>query len=121
MCVYLFACRYLNQVDGKKKSSGEVAPAAKVKGKSKKKVVFEVDEDYVVDDAVEDEAGQPSSESDDDFDMSKVSLLPIFILYIYFCEMCTPRNNLVELNCHIHLNFLVKFIFCFHFLWSELS
>ena len=75
----------------------------------------------MVDDAVEDEAGQPSSESDDDFDMSKVSLLPIFILYIYLCEMCTPSNTLVALNGPIHLNFPVKFIFCFHYLWSELS
>ena len=82
MYVYFLHCPYLIQVDGKKKSSGEVAPAANVNVKSKKKVVFEVDEDYVVDDAVEDEAGQPSSESDDDFDMSKVCLLPIYILYI---------------------------------------
>ena len=89
MYVYLLHCPYLIQVDGKKKSSGEVAPAANVKGKSKKKVVFEVDEDYVEDDDVEDEAAQASSESDDDFDLSQVNFS--FFLYSYisysFCVL----------------------------------
>ena len=101
MYLNLLNCSYLNHAAGKKKlsaSAGEVAPAAKGKEKSKKSVRFEVDEDYVEDDDVEDEAGQASSESDDDFDLSQVNFAFFLYSYISFYEMCTYSFCVLVLN-----------------------
>lgn len=99
MYVYLLYCSYLNQAVAKKKPSASAGKVARAKGKSKKSVRFEVDEEYVEDAAVEDDAGQDNSDSDDDFDMSKVSLPSICIRTSLFMNCTLPVVLYLYLSC----------------------